>query len=510
MRQIPALLFCAFAARTAPLHAQPFYQRTIGGFMIEDAYTLAALPDSGLVVGGCSYGFVSGTNAVDLYATRFNRNGDMLWSRHYDCGIVSSARGMSATGDGGLLISGTNNNVQGILFKVDQAGIPMWGWGTSAVENYSGVSLSDSGHIFTAGQTHGSNSDIQVEKFQTDGSLIWSRRFGTAYSDLVNGVVATGDGGTAMVGQTVTGADEYDALLMKIDANGALQWSRTIGVPSDLDQFYAVLECLSGGFLAAGGGGYFSVKPFVVRYNELGDTLWAKRFDLHEGRIRSLAEVPGGFLVGGDLSASSSVPFVMLINEDGEVIWERTFTTGQQQATNANTMARLADGSIAMLGTSLDVGPGSRDFFLVVADHEGLGTDCGSGGGIPSVLPTTWYVTSYGDTIGPGWTSPYLPPSYPAPTLLQTECGDVAVRPFAPMAFDLRYSEATRTINVTCGSRAQLDLFDLLGRRMDNWSLAEGTTLVPLPSHAQGTLLIRLADKQGITLYCSRIFVLGQ
>ena len=496
LRQLSLIL--AVAMSVASIRAQPYYQRSMGSFVEDDGYAVAAMPDSGLVVGGTSYGFVTGANSSELYATRFSRAGDMLWSRHYDCGIASYALGLAATDSGGLVICGSDNGLDGVLFKVDDLGIPVWGWRSAIAERFVGVSISDSGMVYAAGSSSGSNADAVVEKFNGIGSLVWSRRYGTSYGDEVNCIAATSDGGAVLGGKTLTGGGEYDALLMNVDAAGALQWSRTIGPPGDFDAFNDVCECSAGGYLAVGSTYAFSYRPLVVRYDESGDTLWARRLGLLGGCCNTVEEVPGGYLIGGVVDGAYATPFIMLINEAGEVVWRKGFNAGDSQSGNG-TAAKLADGSIALLGISWTLGPGMRDHLLVVTDENGMGADCESESTVPVPFPTEWQLTSFGAELGSSSCTPFLPVSASAGTLMETVCGDVPVVQYMAPSVSLVYEALSRTISASgYPAGSSLEVYDGLGRTIGTWSLPSTQGQVRLPFTATGIVHIKVLGAQGV------------
>jgi hypothetical protein len=76
--------------------------------------------------------------------------------------------------------------------------------------------------------------DVYVVKLDANGNLQWTKTIGGKKDDVGNSLIQTSDGGYAIAGYTTSfGAGEWDVYVVKLDANGNLQWTKTIGGPGD-------------------------------------------------------------------------------------------------------------------------------------------------------------------------------------------------------------------------------------------------------------------------------------
>jgi hypothetical protein len=67
-----------------------------------------------------------------------------------------------------------------------------------------------------------------------------------------NSLIQTSDGGYAIAGTTTSfGAGLSDAYLVKLDANGNLQWTKTIG-GKNFEDGYSLIQTSDGGYVIAG------------------------------------------------------------------------------------------------------------------------------------------------------------------------------------------------------------------------------------------------------------------
>jgi hypothetical protein len=170
------------------------------------------------------------------------------------------------------------------IIRTDADGDTLWtrahgGWGKD--EAYAVVTMPDGG-CMAAGYTesYGAGAgDMWLLRIDADGDTLWTRTYGGAMDERAEDLRRTADKGFVLAGSTDSfGAGQYDMYIVKVDAAGNVQWSRTYGGTS-MEHAYSVSQTLDMGFVAAGytdsyGSGGRDV--YVIRCDEAGDTLWTK------------------------------------------------------------------------------------------------------------------------------------------------------------------------------------------------------------------------------------------
>ena len=184
---------------------------------------------------------------------------------------------------------------------------------------YSGSSLiqtSDGGYAI-AGTTQSfgaGEADVYVVKLDANGNLQWTKAIGGPSNDESHSLIQTSDGGYAIAGYTYSfSAGGRDVYVIKLDANGNLQWTKTIGGPSD-DWGLSLIQTSDGGYAIAGhtfsfGAGEWNV--YVVKLDKNGNACCAVSQTSQVGTGGRLGSSPtpsigsGGTLTSPTSSTSS-------------------------------------------------------------------------------------------------------------------------------------------------------------------------------------------------------------
>ena len=183
----------------------------------------------------------------DAFVTKFDAAGNHQWTKQLGTSATDFSQSVSADGLGNVYISGLIERsgvpYDAFVSKFDAAGNHQWTkeLGTSATDQFNGVSADRLGNVYVSGFTQGSlggpnagDRDAFVSKYDSAGILQWTRQLGTTASDESTGVSADGLGNVFISGETAGSFDgpnagAYDTFVSKYDAAGTLQWTRQLG-----------------------------------------------------------------------------------------------------------------------------------------------------------------------------------------------------------------------------------------------------------------------------------------
>lgn len=356
------------------------WTKTLGGSALDDGKDVISTSDGGFIVFGSTSstdGDVTDkvTTDSDYWAVRLAANGDVIWNKTYGGSQGDIGRSITATLDGGYILSG-----------------------------YTG---SNDGDVSENGGFH----DYWIVKINANGDLLWQKTFGFTGSDQATKVIATQDGGfiatgffdvTASNGEGSDfrslgrnnrhGVGEY--WVIKMDAQGNKEWWDYFGGTNN-DRGYDVVQTDDGGYLLAGEsesddfditdskGGY---DFWVVKLNENGQKQWTKSYggsqwDICYGITTSL---DGNFILTGNTRSNdvdvsglkgNADSWTIKIRPTGEMIWQKTL--GGSEFDSARSIHSLNNGSYVIAGTTrsndgdIASANGQNDAWIYVINEEG-------------------------------------------------------------------------------------------------------------------------------------------
>ena len=171
------------------------------------------------------------------------------------------------------------------VIAVDSAA-SVWNWTYGGANMDWGCSVIEvsTGGFAVVGYTESSgagDSDVWLILTDESGNPQSSHTFGGVDRDIGWGIIEVSAGGFLIVGETESfGAGDFDAWLIRVDANGNHLWNQTYGGLYD-EWGWTVVEVSTGGFVFSGrtaslGAGSFDV--WLVRTDSNGNHLWNHTF----------------------------------------------------------------------------------------------------------------------------------------------------------------------------------------------------------------------------------------
>lgn len=152
----------------------------------------------------------------------------------------------TATGGGGY---------DAFVSKLDTAGVALWTkqFGGSGTDYGTHMIETNDGNLLFVGRSNSglASQDVYVVKLDTLGNKIWENTYGTDSADLGFRIVEGKDGYFA-VGQTrKSPQNRLDAILIKLNYDGTLSWSKTFGSEYGNEVAFNAVS-MDSGFVVAG------------------------------------------------------------------------------------------------------------------------------------------------------------------------------------------------------------------------------------------------------------------
>lgn len=280
------------------------WDKTFGGRESDIAFSIQQTTDMGYIVAGTTSSFGKGYPSV--WIIRLDPGGDTIWTKIYEGTIVSSARSVMQTADGGYIVAGKGKDN---ILKLDKNGNKEWGRHYSWIF-YSVAATSDGGYI-VAGDSiyHQLEWDyipsVSIIKLDKNGNIVWSNPLGDNFLGSASSVQQTPEGGYIIAGDSIGLKTGYDhshySMVCKLDCNGKKEWHYS-GSEYSVAQF--IRQTKNGGYIVTGNiiDDKYGLDYLIIHIDENGNEKWTKTYGSKGGweyasSIQQTSD--GGYFVAG-------------------------------------------------------------------------------------------------------------------------------------------------------------------------------------------------------------------
>jgi uncharacterized delta-60 repeat protein len=387
--------------------------RAIGGTNIDVARSIQQTSDGGYIVAGDTHSF--GAFYSNALIIKLNSSGNIQWSRSIGETDGDDASSIQQTSDGGYIVAGYTNSFgtggDVLVVKLDSSGNIQWSRAIGGTDDDAANSIqqtSDGGYI-VAGYTYsfGAGSyDFLIIKLNSSGNIQWSRAIGGTNYDEALSIQQTSDGGYIVAGYTNSfGAGRFDALIIKLNSSGNIQWSRAIGGTNG-DDAVSIQQTSDGGYIVAGYTNSFGAggDVLIIKLNSSGNIQWSRAIGgtNYDEALSIQQTSDGGYIVAGytDSFGTGGDVLVFKLDSSGNIQWSRAI--GGTSIDRAYSIQQTSDGGYIVAGDTLSFGAGSFDFLIIKLDSSGNISGCGN---VLNVSPTNTSISPTNTSVSPTNTS---------------------------------------------------------------------------------------------------------
>lgn len=366
------------AAQSTPPSVQ--WTRSLGSTSSDAGHFIYQLPDKSFFLAATSnfadgqLGNTTGPANGEVVFIGLDSLGQMQWGNRF--GELGAARIMK-----GEVMTDGNIVLTGAIYEPGQVVIDSWGdedlWivkvspaGSVIWEHlYAGlidqddlgihVAARPDGGCFVSGFRGQNDWEAWVIALDSDGNELWERTYGGSTIDIGQSIVATPDGGALLAGWTGSSDGDvstplhgvYDGWLVKLDANGDIEWDRTYG-GSDVDEFADILALPGGEFLVLGVStsangdipeNHGNSDVWLLRVDASGEIIWSRTYGGSDpDSPMNVIPYQGNYLIAGSTTSSdgdvdvcydvvsNGLPYgggdgwLLLVSPSGDLLWEKS------------------------------------------------------------------------------------------------------------------------------------------------------------------------------------------
>jgi Beta-propeller repeat len=346
-------------------------------------------------VTGFTYGAFAGNTSAgnaDVFIAKYNSSGTELWVKQFGTNQDEEGKGIAVDSSGNVYVTGytygafAGNTSAGVtdvfIAKYNSSGTELWvkQFGTGTFEYGNGIAVDSSDNVYVIGETFGTlagntsagDYDVLIAKYNSSGTELWVKQFGTGTADSGNGIAIDSKGNSYVTGYTNgafagnTSAGDYDVLIAKYDSSGTEVWVKQFGTGT-ADSGKGIALDSSGNAYVTGNtydafAGYTNAgiaDTFIAKYNSSGTEVWIKQFGTSEdevgkgialdskGNVYVTGNTGGAF--AGYTNAGIDDTFIAKYNSSGAEVWVKQFGTSGSDV--GNGIALDSSGNVYATGT---------------------------------------------------------------------------------------------------------------------------------------------------------------
>ncbi len=209
-------------------------------------------------------------------------------------------------------------------------------------------------------------------------SILWSQTFGGPNDDVGHDIIKTTDGGFALCGYTESyGKGGKDAIVIKIDKDGKVEWEKYFGDKGD-EEANAIIQTSDGGYLFCGytdSKGKGKKDFYIVKLDSKGVLQWettqgGKKHDIANSVIETY---DGNYVITGQTKSRGAGNYdiwTIKLDTKGDDIWRKT-RGGKSMDVGNTVVEHPADSSLIVLGTTYSDANGMSDLWLIKFNRKG-------------------------------------------------------------------------------------------------------------------------------------------
>ncbi len=319
------------------------WSRQFGASSDDESRALAVDSLGNAYIGGFTLGgslAAPAAGSFDAFVAKYDPTGNQLWARQFGTSAGDSISGMTVDAAGNLYITGREhgnlaaNNAGAVdvfVAKYDTLGNEIWTrqLGTGGNDLSQSIAVDATGNLYVAGYTEGNlggtnagDYDSFLLKYDSLGSLLWSRQLGTSAFDFSSSVAVDPLGNPYVAGGTSgnlsgTSSGASDITVAKYDSAGNLTWIAQLGTTRDDSGASIALDALGNAYVTGITGGSLAAPrfgvndPFLLKYDSLGNLLWKTQVGPGPSAYTwgaALDQAGNAFIAGQILAVSVSSP----------------------------------------------------------------------------------------------------------------------------------------------------------------------------------------------------------
>ncbi len=394
------LLFAFFIAKNGNTQPDLIWEKKLGGSKSEFFGNVIPTSDGNWLFSTAAASsdgdLVGNAGQYDIWILKTDTLGNIIWSKSFGGSEVEGGGGLAENSDGSFWAIGSTSSTDGIfsaskgtidvfLLKISAAGDLIFAktFGGSGHDNFQDfVPTDDGGLLFVASSWSNSGSgdvvfnhgdrDCWLVKLDADGQIEWQKSIGGSKHEVLCQLEKTKNGGFWLSVRSESSNGDFPQIsganntwVLKLDDAGTVLWQRQIAQENNF--VYPEIKKDAGENLVLMMGLAADWRTYLLKFDENGNKFFEKAIseaypDDHFEGFEPAAD--GGFFFFG--RDSSVYPMLARSDADGNFFWKKTASTSDLGF--ATQILPLPDQSVLMVASSFP--PTTQGFPNVGDDNQ--------------------------------------------------------------------------------------------------------------------------------------------
>lgn len=285
------------------------------------------------------------------------------WAAVYGGKYNDGSRSINPAADGGYIIAGYSNTTENettevYLVKIDGEGKAVWsknyGHGSYA-SGVEAIQTKDGGYIVAGYSLDSKTNEMDALIIKTDsgGNLEWNKTYGRELYDDAYSIVQMKDGRYAFTGSTDSFGNQSDVYFVVIDESGNIIMETHFGGP-EWDDGNSLILTDDGGLALVGYTESYSPKGsmYLIKFDSNLTTEWSKSISADENieAYNIIQTEDGGYLLTGSVIHADDKfdRYVAKLDAAGETQWKRPY--GSEDYSDGSSAVQLRDAGYVLVG----------------------------------------------------------------------------------------------------------------------------------------------------------------
>jgi Secretion system C-terminal sorting domain len=296
------------------------------------------------------------------------------WEKKHLFGQLTTAYDCIQTVDEGFIVVGEHEFSDAYIIRTNPDGIVRWAkeydFDSNLNFGFKAIAAGNNNNYVAAGFGQGFGSggskDVFVVNIDNTGDTIWTNIIGLGFDDEANDIVATTDGGYAMVGYIRLNNGPKDVYLIKLNSDGDTLWTKQFDNLGFNDEGNAIIEMNNGDLVITGytESNIGVSQALLLRTTVNGELIWLSTM---QGATvgNDIIQTPedDGFLIAGTNSTTNITQAVTVkVNFLGNFDGAQPFNNGLSSSFHA--VARMGDGEYVFAGLTEPSATNSQGYLV--------------------------------------------------------------------------------------------------------------------------------------------------